>query len=81
MTPPVVAPSLTAMQLLTTLSNAVDLQILGDALEAAHIRYVADHAGMHALMPLPGVMDVQVRVDAADLAAARRILHDLGMDA
>ena len=74
------APSLPAMQLLATLSDAVDLQILGDALDQQRIHYVAEHAGMHALMPLPGIFDVQVRVDDGDLEAARRILHDLGMD-
>lgn len=72
---------LTGMQLLTTISDAVSLQILGDALDQRHISYVADHAGMHALMPLPGIFDVKVRVDDGDLEAARRILRDLGMDA
>jgi hypothetical protein len=36
---------------------------------------------MHALLPLPVVMDVHVMVDEADVDAARRILEDLGMDA
>jgi len=69
------------MRLLTKLSDPVSLQILGDALEARHIRYAADHAGMRSLLPLPGVMDVHVMVDERDLEAARRILQDLGLDA
>lgn len=81
MTPFVPGPSLSTMQLLTKLSDPVILQILCDALEQRHIRCIADHAGMRSLLPLPGVMDVHVMVDDGDLDAARRILHDLGMDA
>jgi hypothetical protein len=69
------------MQLLTKLADPVSLQILCDALDQWHIRHVVDHAGMRALLPLPGVMDVHVMVADGDLAAARRILHDLGLDA
>lgn len=81
MTPDATGPSLFLMQLLTKLSDPVSLQVLGDALDARHIRYAADHAGMRTLLPLPGVMDVHVMVEAQDLAAARRILIDLGLDA
>jgi hypothetical protein len=69
------------MHLLKRVSDSVQLQILCDALQERHVRFRVDHAGMHALLPLPVVMDVHVMVDEADVDAARRILEDLGMDA
>lgn len=68
------------MQLLIRLSDPVRLQVLCDALAAQHIRFRTDHAGMHALLPLPGVMDVHVMVDTDQMDAATRVLEDLGMD-
>jgi hypothetical protein len=68
------------MRLLTRLSDPVRLQVLCDALDAQHIRFRVDHAGMHALLPLPVVMDVHVMVEEDDLEAASRILDDLEME-
>jgi Putative prokaryotic signal transducing protein len=81
MTPPLGGPNLVPMRLLTKLSDPVNLQILCDALGDRHIRFRVDHAGINALLPLPGVMDVHVMVDEGDADAAKRILRDLGMDA
>ena len=79
MTRPPTGPNLVPMRLLTK-SDPVNLQILCDALEERHIRFSVEHAGIHALLPLPGVMDVHVMVDEDDADAAMRILNDLGMD-
>lgn len=68
------------MHLLKKLSDPVSLQILCDALEERHIRFRVDHAGIHALLPLPGVMDVHVMVEEIDMDAAMRVLDDLGMN-
>lgn len=69
------------MHLLKKLSDPVDLRVLCDALGERRIRFRVDHAGINALMPLPGLMDVHVMVNDDDAAAARRILDDLGMGA
>jgi len=65
---------------LLKLSDPVSLQILSDALEARHINFRVENAGMNALMPLPTVMDARVLVEENDQAAAKLILHDLEMD-
>ncbi len=67
------------MQMLIRLNDAISLQILGDALDDLGINYRVDNAGMHALMPLPDVMDMRVFVDAADLDMARQLVRDLGL--
>ena len=72
--------SLCPMHVLKKLSDPVNLQILCDALGERHIRFRVDHAGINALLPLPGVMDVHVVVDEDDAEAAKHVLHDLGMD-
>jgi len=36
-----------------------------------------DHAGMNALMPLPGIMDARVLVVEREFDAAERVLRDL----
>jgi Putative prokaryotic signal transducing protein len=68
------------MQMLIRLNDTVSLQALADALSDFGIAYRVDNAGMHALMPLPDIMDMRVFVDAAALDAARRIVRDLGLD-
>lgn len=68
------------MKCLTKCSDAVSLQVLSDALAAAGIGFRVEDAGMRALMPLPGVMDARVMVEAADMPAAMRVLRDLEMD-
>jgi len=65
------------VELLTRINDPVRLQVLCDALRARGIAYSVDHAGMHALMPLPDVMDVRLMVEAQDMAAARRVLADV----
>lgn len=81
MTPLPGGPNLAPMHLLKKISDPVELQVLCDILEERHIHYRLDHAGMHALLPLPGLMDVHVMVDDDDADAARRILNDLGLSA
>lgn len=68
------------MKRLIKLSDPVTVQILCDALNEQHISFRVDNSGMHALLPLPVVMDMQIMVNQNDLKMARQILHDLGMD-
>jgi len=65
------------MPKLLTLSDPVSLQVLCDALNDRGISFRVDNAGMHALMPLPDVMDIRIFVEAEDMAAAQRIVEDL----
>ena len=65
------------MQLLVRLSDSISLQALGDALDGINIEYRVYNAGMHALMPLPDVMDMRVYVSQADMDAARQVVRDL----
>jgi len=65
------------MPSLLTLSDPVSLQVLCDALSERGIGFRVDNAGMHALMPLPDVMDIRVFVEAEDMAAAQRVVDDL----
>ena len=65
------------MRELVRLSNAVDVQALTDALRERGIAFRVDNAGMHALLPLPDVMDMRVFVGEEDFSAARRIVMDL----
>jgi flagellar biosynthesis/type III secretory pathway M-ring protein FliF/YscJ len=67
------------MQLLMKSVDQVSVQVLSDALEAAGIAFRVDNAGISSLMPLPGLFEARVMVEADDLAAAERILADLGM--
>jgi len=67
------------MYVLKKLSDPVALQVLCDALGERRIPFRVDHAGIHALLPLPGLIDVHVMVDDDDADAAKRILDDLGM--
>ncbi len=68
------------MKLLSKITDMVALQILCDALDEKDIGYRVDDAGMHALMPLPGITDVRVMVHGADMEAAEQILRDLNPD-
>jgi len=65
------------MPSLLTLSDPVSLQVLSDALTERGIGFRVDNAGMHALMPLPDVMDIRIFVEAEDMEAAQRIVEDL----
>jgi len=67
------------MQMLIRLNDAISLQILGDALDDLAIAYRVDNAGMHALMPLPDVMDMRVFVDDLDMTAAQQVVRDLNL--
>ncbi len=68
------------MQMLIRLEDPVSLQALADTLTDFGIGYRVDNAGMHALMPLPDVMDMRIFVADGDFAAACRIARDLGME-
>ena len=59
--------------------DPVLLQILCDALQDKGIGYRVDNAGMHALLPLPVVMETRLFVDEARLAEAEKILRDFEM--
>lgn len=59
--------------------DPVAVQVLSDALEAAGIVFRVDNAGISSLLPLPGIFESRVMVEADDLAAAKQILSDLGM--
>lgn len=61
--------------------DPVLLQVLCDALQEKGIAYRVDNAGMHALLPLPVVMEARLLVDEARLSDAGKILSDFGMDA
>ncbi len=65
------------MVLLREISDPVFVQILCDALTARGIEFRTDNAGMNALMPLPGVMDVRVLVEEREYDMAVRVLNDL----
>jgi len=65
------------MQMLVRLNDPISLQALSDALDDIYIEYRVDNAGMHALMPLPDIMDMRVFVHPADMDAARRVVRDL----
>jgi len=67
------------MQMLIRLNDTISLQVLMDALEERGIACRVDNAGMHALMPIPDVMDMCVFVDAADLESAQQIVRDLDL--
>lgn len=67
------------MQMLIRLNDTVSMQALSDALRDFGIDYRVDNAGMHALLPLPDVMDMRIFVHTADLDEARRIVRDLGL--
>jgi len=67
------------MQMLVRLNDAISVQALTDALDEIGIGCRVDNAGMHALMPLPDVMDMRVFVHAADLVVARQVVSDLGL--
>jgi len=65
------------MKLLSKITDMVALQILCDVLDEKGIEYRVDDAGMHALMPLPGITDARVMVHGADMEAAEQVLRDL----
>jgi len=65
------------MQMLVRLNDPISLQALSDALDDICIEYRVDNAGMHALMPLPDIMDMRVFVNPADMDAARQVVRDL----
>lgn len=65
------------MKLLKKISNPIELQVLCDALQEQGIEYQVDNAGMHALMPLPDIMDVRLRVAGQNMTAARQVLADI----
>ncbi|MDX8391703.1 MAG: DUF2007 domain-containing protein [Mariprofundaceae bacterium] len=65
---------------LIKLSDPISLQVLSDALNDCAIEFRVDNAGMHALMPLPDVMDMRIWVEEHDLAAAQRIVSDLKLE-
>jgi len=65
------------MVLLRKIADPVFLQILCDALASRNIEFRVDHAGMNALMPLPGIMDARVLVVEREFDAAERVLRDL----
>jgi len=64
---------------LIRIADPVSLQILCDALTDRSVIFRVDNAGMHALMPLPGVMDARILVESSDVKVAERILSDLEM--
>jgi len=68
------------MKLLKKIGDPVSSQVLCDALRARGIRFQADNAGMNALLPVPGLMDVRIMVEDEDLIAAERVLSDLNLD-
>jgi flagellar biosynthesis/type III secretory pathway M-ring protein FliF/YscJ len=67
------------MQMLVRIADPVSLQALVDELDARGIGYRVDNSGMHALLPLPDVMDMRVFVDETQLSAARQVVNDLGL--
>jgi len=68
------------MQMLIRLNDAVRLHALTDALDDLAIDYRVDNAGMHALMPLPDVMDMRIFVTDESLDAAQQAVRDLGLE-
>lgn len=67
------------MRQLIRLNDPISQQALCEALADRGIACRVDNAGMHALMPLPDVMDMRVFVDEHDFVAARQVLSDLGL--
>jgi len=67
------------MQMLVRLNDTISLQVLMDALEGRGIACRVDNAGMHALMPLPDIMDIRIFVDDSDMSAAQQLVRDLGL--
>jgi len=67
------------MQMLIQLNDPISLQVLTDALEERDIACRVDNAGMHALMPLPDIMDIRVFVDDSDMNAAQQLVRDLNL--
>ncbi len=65
------------MVLLRQIADPVFVQILCDALAERSIEFRSENAGMNALMPLPGVMDVRILVAEREYDAALRVLNDL----
>lgn len=57
--------------------DPIFLQVICDALADRGIRFRVDNAGMHALMPLPVVMDARLLVEEERLAEAEEVLRDL----
>jgi len=53
------------------------MQVVCDALQAHGVEYQVGNAGMHALMPLPDIMDMRVMVEEDDMEAARQVLADM----
>jgi len=66
--------------MLIRLNDAVRLHALTDALDDLAIDYRVDNAGMHALMPLPDVMDMRIFVSDESLDAAQQAVRDLGLE-
>ena len=67
------------MQMLIQLNDPISLQVLTDALEERDIACRVDNAGMHALMPLPDVMDIRIFVDDSDMDVAQQLVRDLNL--
>ena len=65
---------------LMKVSDQVLLQVICDALESRSICFRVENEGMHALMPVPGLMDARILVEEADLSAAMMILDDLELN-
>jgi len=65
---------------LMKISDQVLLQVICDALGSRSICFRVENEGMHALMPVPGLMDARILVEEADLAAAIMILDDLELN-
>ncbi len=68
------------MQMLVRLNDTISLQVLMDALEERGIACRVDNAGMHALMPLPDIMDIRIFVDESGMNAAQQLVRDLGLE-
>ena len=67
------------MQMLIQLNDTISLQVLMDALEDRGIVCRVDNAGMHALMPLPDIMDIRVFVEDSDMNTAQQLVRDLNL--
>jgi len=68
------------MQMLIQLNDTISLQFLMNALEERGIACRVDNAGMHALMPLPDVMDIRIFVDDSDMDVAQQLVRDLNLE-
>ena len=67
------------MRQLIRLNDDLSRQALCDALADRGIACRVDNAGMHALLPLPDVMDMRVFVGEGDWVEAQQVLRDLGL--